>query len=277
MALELNWAGRVRFGAMLALGVSLLALPATTTNVFAQTAQGTPPGSAGAAPAPDNGTKPIMDQVVLDLLKKAMTRIASAPSFSVETFGTREVPTSQGQMLTLFDSADVEIKRPDKLMAEIRAGDSEIDVYYDGKTIALSDDKAKLYAVADAPATLDAFLTDAAKTQGIHLPMADFLASDPYAQLTAGLTNAYDAGTTDLNGTSVRHLVFAKPGVEYQLWLDSKTDLPRMMAVTYVDAPRAPRFSVSFRDWKFRDRPDSKFRFSPNKSAAKIDFLPAPK
>ena len=180
-------------------------------------------------------------------------------------------------MLTLFDSANVAVKRPDKLKAEIRAGDTEIDVYYDGKTVTLSDDKAKLYAVADAPATLDAFLTDAATKQGVHLPMADFLASDPHAQLTAGLTHAYDAGTTTLDGKSVRHLVFAKPGVEYQLWLDSKSDLPRMMAVTYVDAPRAPRFSVSFEDWKFRDRRDSNFSFSPGKSASKIDFLPAGK
>lgn len=275
MALELNWAGRVPFGAMLALGVSLLALPAATTTAHAQNAPATAPGSASAAP--DNGTKPIMDQAVLDLLKKATSRIASAPSFSVETFGAREVPTSQGQMLTLFDSAEVDVKRPDKLKAEIRAGDTDIDVYYDGKTITLSDDKAKLYAVANAPATLDAFLADAAKTHGIHLPMADFLASDPYAQLTAGLTHAYDAGTTLVDGKAVRHLVFAKPGVEYQLWLDSKTDLPRMLAVTYVDAPRAPRFSVTFEDWKFRDRRDSAFSFSPGKSASKIDFLPAPK
>ncbi|CAH1657695.1 MAG: DUF2092 domain-containing protein [Chelatococcus sp.] len=279
MALELNRPGRVRLGAVLAIGVSLL-LPPLTITAYAQNAQGTPPASTppaspGPAAAPADGNKPILDQAVLDLLKKATARIADAKAFSVETSGSREVPSSQGQMLTFFDTAEVDVKRPNKLKAEIRGGNSEVDVYYDGKSVTIFDDKAKLYAVAEAPATLDAFLTDAAQKRGIHFPMADFLVSDPYSQLASGLTNAYEAGQTTVDGKAVRHLVFAKPGIEYQLWLDTKSNLPRLMTVTYLDVPKSPRFAVSFKDWEFRDRPDSRFRFSPGKSDAKIDFLPA--
>ncbi|CAH1679350.1 conserved hypothetical protein [Hyphomicrobiales bacterium] len=270
MALELNRAGCARWGAVLAIGVSLF-LPPLTTTAYAQTAQGTSPGSSAA---PADGTKPIVDQAVLDLLKKATGRIADAKSFSVETTGSREVPSSQGQMLTFFDTAEVDVKRPNKLKAEIKGGNGEVDVYYDGKSVTIFDDKAKLYAVAEAPDTLDAFLTDVAQKRGIHFPMADFLVSDPYSQLASGLTNAYDVGQTIVDGKAVRHLAFAKPGVEYQLWLDAKTDLPRLMTVTYLDVPKSPRFTVSFKDWEFRNRPDSAFRFSPGKSDAKIDFLP---
>lgn len=278
MALQLNWVGRVRLGAMLAISAPLILLPVLSSGAKAQNAPAAPgsaPGTTTAPSTPSEISKPIVDQVVLDLLKKATARIADAKGFSVRTLGSREVPSSQGQMLTFFDTVEVDVKRPNKLKAEISAGGSDVNVYYDGKTLTVSDDDSKLYAVTPAPATLDAFVTDVAQKQGIYLPMADFIASDPFKQLTTGLTNAYDAGVTEIDGRAVRHLAFARPGLEYQLWLDAKTDLPRMMGVTYLDAPRAPHFTVTFKDWKFRDKPDSDFEFTPGRRAVKIDFLPA--
>ncbi|MFC7395818.1 DUF2092 domain-containing protein [Chelatococcus sp. GCM10030263] len=216
-----------------------------------------------------------MDQAALDALKKATARIAEAKSFSIKAFGSREVPSTQGQMLTVFDTVDVEIKRPNKLHADIRSGDNDLAVFYDGKTVTIADDEKKLYASAAAPDTLDAFLSEAAAKHGLQLPMADFLSSDPYAVLTKGLTNAYEVGPALIDGTATRHLAFAAQGLEYQLWLDAKTSLPRLMAVTYLDATRAPHFTIVFKDWSFRNVADSAFRFTPPKNAAKIEFLPA--
>jgi hypothetical protein len=275
-------AGRVRLRAMLLAAAPFVLVPIYSTAVSAQgtspqapAAQAAPASPAPQASAGQDGQKPIMDQAALDALKKATAKIAEAKSFSLKAYGSREVPSTQGQMLTFFDTVDVEVKRPNKLHADIRSGDNDLAVFYDGKTVTIADDAKKLYASAAAPDTLDAFLTEAAPKHGLQLPMADFLGSDPYAVLTKGLTNAYEVGPALIDGTATRHFAFAAPGLEYQLWLDAKTSLPRLMTVTYLDATRAPHFTVIFKDWSFRNVTDSAFRFTPPKNAAKIDFLPA--
>jgi hypothetical protein len=282
MPMKLTTAGSVQLRAMLlgATSVGLLAIwpnqaSAQTASPQTPAAQTAPSSAAPQAQASSDGQKPIMEQAALDALKKATTRIADAKSFSVKAFSSREVPSTQGQMLTFFDTVDVAVKRPDKLHADIRSGDNDLAVFYDGKTVTLADPAQKFYAAAPAPNTLDAFLTEAAQKHSIRLPMADFLGSDPYAVLSKGLTNAYEVGPALIDGAATRHYAFAASGLEYQLWLDAKTDLPRLMSVTYLDATRAPHFTIAFKDWSFRNVADSAFRFSPAKGSAKIEFLPA--
>ena len=231
--------------------------------------------AVGAANAEDaKPAAPIIEQSALDMLKVMSDKLAAAKSLTVDVRDLREVPTDQGQMLTLLNTANVTIERPNKLRVEDTMGSVDTLFVYDGKKLSVLDIPKNVYATADAPATIDEFLDFAAKEHGINFAMADFLTSDPYAGLTKGLTNAYEAPSSPIDGLETHHLVFAAPGIEWQLWLDATNGLPRLFTVTYLDRPRQPHFVAEFKNWDLNTPTDDAFAFTPPKDAVPIKFLP---
>ncbi|WP_208948152.1 DUF2092 domain-containing protein [Segnochrobactrum spirostomi] len=200
-------------------------------------------------PAAANGEQPIIEQKALDLLKAMSAKIAAAKSFSASIRDMREIPSSQGQMLTFFSSAKFAVERPNKMRADIVNDGVDTLAIYDGKTLTMFDEQKNFYVKADAPPTLDEMVKFASESHGIHFAIADFLFSDPYKIFSEGLTNAYVVGPTRIEGAPVQHLAFAAKGIEFELWLDDSSNLPRLFTVTYLDAPGVPHFLVQFTRW----------------------------
>lgn len=227
----------------------------------------------------EDAPKPVVQQEALDLLKKMSDTLKAAPAIKLQVLDFREVPTSQGQMITLVTSADITAERPNKFAAEAVINGVPTKFAYDGKTFAVYDAAKNVYASAPVAAeTLDGFFKALAEARGIEFSVADFLSSDPYAVLTKHLDNAYEVGTTTVDGVTATHLVFSAKGIEWQVWIDPATSLPRLFAATYTDAPREPRFLVSFRSIDLKAKPAAgTFTFAPPKDARAIEFLPAGK
>jgi hypothetical protein len=220
--------------------------------------------------------QPTAAQHALALLKQAADRLSAAKSFTVKTASSIETPSPGGPMITYFAGSTVAVQRPNKLMAR-RTGDGKnFDLYYDGKTFTGVDPKVNLYARMDAPPTLDALIPAIMEKVGIPLPYADLLFSDVYAALSKDLTYSEALGRVNVNGVPCEHLVFAAPGIEWQIWLGPQQDpLPRRLAVTYLDDERRPRFLVTFSDWDLKARlPASRFEYTPPSKAKQIDFRP---
>lgn len=273
-----------RFDGMLGRGTRLMGAAAFAAVVgmaavpaFAQSAA--PATNAQPEnPAAANGEQPIIEQKALDLLKAMSTKIAAAKTFSASIRDMREIPSSQGQMLTFFSSAKFAVERPNKMRADIINDGVDTLAIYDGKTLTMFDEQKNFYVKADAPPTLDELIKFAAQAHGIHFAIADFLASDPYAVFSEGLTNAYVVGPTKIEGAPVQHLAFAAKGIEFELWLDDSSNLPRLFTVTYLDAPGVPHFLVQFTRWSPDvSFPGDFFTFTPPKGATAIDFLPPEK
>lgn len=249
--------------AMLALGVA-----------GAARAQDAPAPAAGqpAAAAP---AAPILDQAALDVLKATTSKIAAAKAFEIGVRDLRDVPSDQGQTMIFVNEADVTVQRPDKLRLEGSIGGADTTVLYDGETLAIYDAEKNVVAKAEVAGTLDDMIEAASAKYGVHFAFADFLFSDPYAILTKGLTHAYEAPATEVDATDTRHLIFAAPGVEWQLWIDPETTLPRMFAVTYTDRPDRPRFLVDFLSWSLDPEiDDGDFELALPDDATVIEFLP---
>ena len=229
-----------------------------------------------SAPPPVQATAPstrVMEQGALDLVKKMSAKLAATPAFLVRTRSSLEAPGGAGQFLTFFTESVVAVKRPNQLSAEIRGDAPPFDFYFDGAKMTAYEPTHQFYATTDAPRTLDELVPFAAKTAGILLPFEDVLYSDPYAILTQDATRAFYAGFSVIRGARCEHVALAAPGIDGQLWIDAKTDLPCLIAGTLTHVQGAPRFMVEYYDWKLKpELPDKLFTFAKPEGAKPMDF-----
>jgi hypothetical protein len=149
------------------------------------------------------------------------------------------------------------------------------DFYYDGANIVAYAPQNKVYSITKAPGTIDEMFRVLEAKTGIQFPAADMLYTDPYAELTKGLTSAFVVGKSRADGVPCEHLAFMNPGIHWQVWVDAgKIPLPQRLAVTYADVPNFPRRLVEFSDWNLQPKlSDSDFVFQIPPDARQIDFL----
>jgi hypothetical protein len=70
-----------------------------------------------------------------------------------------------------------------------------------------------------------------------------------------------------------RHLGFRQESVDWQIWIDDSTNLPRKLVITYKEQPGHPEFTAFFNKWNLSaDAPDSAFAFKPPADAKRADF-----
>ncbi len=236
--------------------------------------------SKPAAPAPEapqpaaSAPKPVMDQHALDLLKRMSDTLAAAKTFSYRSHGMAEFPAHTGQFLTFFGDTEVALERPNKLRGKVSGDMPPFHIVYDGSKVSAYDPEKNLYAVTDAPATIDETLKLLIEKSGIDFPASDILSSDPYAVMTRGVDSAFVVGSSVVEGFPCEHLAFMGPGVNWEIWIDSgKTPVPRRFAVTYKEATNFPRFMVEFSNWKLNPKfPAGQFAFKPPAQAKQIEF-----
>jgi hypothetical protein len=219
---------------------------------------------------------PTPTQRALALLKPAVDRLSAAKAFTFRTHSMVEVPSPSGQRINYSFNSEVTVQRPNKLVSK-RIGDGPaFDLYYDGKDFSGVDEKLGLYAQINAPATLDGLIPLMMEKTGIYFPTVDLLYSDVYESLTRDLTHAYWVGKTTVAGVGCDHLVFAAPGVEWQIWVGPKqAPLPRRLMASHPLGVRQPRFMVTFSDWDFETALSAEqFEFKKPPGAKQIEFPP---
>jgi hypothetical protein len=201
---------------------------------------------------------------------------ASAFSFAAHTI--REYPDAQtGELLHVFHSFVVTVKRPDRLLVEGTGDDGARKLIYDGKTADLVLDGGKKYASIPSPNTIEGMLQEVVGKLGVDFPLADLLTSDPAKSVLNGVTGGRVIGTVPVNGVPCTHLFFTQTGVELELWIEQgEQAVPRRVVVTYRSVDGSPSFIAQLDDWKFDVHPaDSDFAFTPPAGAVKVDLKPA--
>jgi hypothetical protein len=225
--------------------------------------------SAQAQPA---GIAPEAQQI----LKASTDFLARQQRFSVETRNTLEIVLKNGQKIEFNHQARQSVQRPNKLRAE-RTGDLVSQLFvYDGKTLTLLEPKAKVYAQAAAPDTLEGMLDFARSTLDIVAPAGDLLYQDAYAILMDGVTDGFVVGKAVIEGVRCDQLAFRAPWVDWQIWIqEGAQPLPRRIVITTRDLPNAPQFAVTVTKWDLKPTfgPQT-FVFQPPAGATKVEFLP---
>jgi hypothetical protein len=219
---------------------------------------------------------PVVDPAAVGTLQRMTEYLGSLQQFSVNTQNTLEDELDSGHRVDHDISAEVIISRPNKLHAE-RKGDLIDQVfYYDGKTLTLYNPSDKVYATEPAPATIEGMLDYARESLGLTIPAADLVYRYAFPLLMKDVNLATVVGKAVIDGVRCDHLLFSRPGVDFQVWVaDSGQPLPRKYVVTDTATPGRISITTVMRDWNVAPAvSDARFTFAPPQGARRITFMP---
>jgi hypothetical protein len=218
---------------------------------------------------------PAVDPAAVQKLKTMTEFLDRQPRFSVRTQSTLEDMHLSGHRIDFDVAANVTVVRPNKLRAT-RVGD-EMDqrLYYDGKTMTLYNPAQKVYATEAAPPTVETMIDFARETIGILLPAADLLYRNAFPLFMQDVTFATVVGKSVIGGVTCDHLLFSRPGVDFQVWIaEGSKPWPCKYTVTETDTPALLSITTRLSDWNASPAvDDAQFRFTPPKGTEKIRFL----
>ena len=201
------------------------------------------------SPSPAQATSRV-DPQALEALRRMSATLGAAKAFTFRSRSIVEVPAKTGQFITLFSTAEVALKRPDKLRARLIGEAPHFDFYFDGATASAFAPVTRVYSTVEAPSTIDTMLPVLQQETGIRFASAPLLFSDPYGVLTRKLISGMVVGSAMVNGRPCQHFAFRSPGVNWEIWVESgQRALPWRLAVTFTDRANFPHVLVEFLNW----------------------------
>jgi len=232
---------------LLALG-ALLAIPNAQGKPQAAKKKGKTTATE-ASPAPE--ATPSLEPKALDILKAASSRLAAARTLKFNAVHFYESSSRHGHPLAFTTKSEVALQRPDKLRVIMSADGPASEFYYDGKKMMAYAPAENLVAIADAPGTLDAALEQAYNSAAIYFPFADWIVTDPYKEMSDGMTLAYYIGQSKVVGRTTTDMVaYIDHGVFIQAWIGADDKLPRLLHATYLEDPERLRHTLILSDWQ---------------------------
>lgn len=219
---------------------------------------------------------PAVDPAAVRILKQMTDFLDGLQQFSVQTQSIIEELHVSGHRIDRDLSASVTVKRPNKLRAARAGGLMDQRFFYDGRTLTLYNPSVKVYATQPAPATIEKMIDFARETVGILLPAADLLYRNAFPLLIQDVTLAKVVGKTVVGGVKCDHLLFSRPGVDFQVWVaEGKRPWPRRYVVTETATPSLLSITTVLSDWNLAPAvDDARFAFVPPKGTQAIPFMP---
>ena len=216
-----------------------------------------------------------VDPAAVQRLKQMTEFMDGLQQFSVQTQNVIEDLHISGHRIDRDMTATVTVKRPNKLRA-VRSGElAEQRFFYDGKTLTLHNPREKVYATEAAPPTVEKMIDFARETVGVLLPAADMLYRNAFPLMMQDVKLAAVVGKSMISGVKCDHLLFSRPGVDFQVWVaEGMQPFPCKYVVTETGTPALLSITTILSDWKTNPAvDDAQFRFVPPKDIQKIRFL----
>lgn len=179
------------------------------------------------------------------------------------------------QKLQFAGSADLRLRRPDRLAIDYRDDLSARRVWYDGSQLTLVDPEANVYASAEALSNIDDTLDHLERTYDLVMPLSDLLGEDAYSLIASRAISASYVGLHQVTGRACHHLAFVGESADLQLWIqDGDSPAPCKFVVDYKEEPGRPEYVVLMLDWEFGKKlSDSDFEPEIPDDARKIEFM----
>jgi hypothetical protein len=218
---------------------------------------------------------PAVDPAATKILKRMTDYLGSLKQFSVRTQNTMEDVLDSGHRVDFDVSASVIVSRPNKIRAE-RKGDLLDQIfYYNGKTLTLYNPSDKVYATEPAPVTFEGLFKFMYESLGLFVPVSDLVYRDAYPLLMQDVTFAAVVDKTFIGGVKCDHLLFSRPGVDFQVWVaEGSRPLPRKYVVTDTSTPALLSITTVMSDWNVAPAvADARFTFVPPKGTKPITFM----
>jgi hypothetical protein len=217
---------------------------------------------------------PAVDPAAVQTLKRMTDFLDGLQQFSVNAQIVVEEMHVSGHRVDYDMSVNVTIKRPNKMRA-LRTGElMNQRFFYDGKTMTAYNPDKKVYATEKAPDTVEKVITFARETAGVLLPAADLIYRNAFPLMIQDLTLAVVVGKAVVGGVRCDHLLFSRPGVDFQVWVsEGKQPFPRKYVVTETATPEKLAISSLLNNWNIAPAvDDAQFKFVPPKGTQAITF-----
>ena len=127
-------------------------------------------------------SRPEVDPLADYVMQQMAYRLASAKQVSFHLETNTDV-VDDGMRVRVDRTADVALRRPDRLMMHARGDEGRQGFRYDGRTATLYHVDMELYSSARTPGTIDDMLAHMFDQYGFTFPMADLVLSEPYVAL----------------------------------------------------------------------------------------------
>ncbi len=218
---------------------------------------------------------PAVDPAATRILKHMTDYLEGVKQFSVYTQNTLEDLITSGHRVDLDVSAKVVVSRPNKIRSERKGEQINQIFYYNGKNMTLFNPDHNVYSTMDAPDTFYGLFQFLYESLGFGLPISDLVHENTFQLLMEDVTLAQVVGKTHIDGISCDHLLFSRPGVDFQMWVaDGAKPLPLKYVVTDTATPAHLSVSTRLSDWNVDPIVDkSQFTFIQPEGAQEINFI----
>lgn len=231
---------------------------------------------SSAFAAEERANPPAVAPAAVQILRRMSDYLENLKMVSVYTQSTVEDLDAAGHRVDSDISARSIIVRPDKILTERRGDLIDQDFYYDGKSLTLCNPSDKVYATVSAPATIDEMLHFTRDKLGFSITISDLVYTNFCFLLMNHVTYAAVVDKAFINGIKCDHLIFSRPGVEFQLWVaESEPPLPYKYVVTDTGTPALLSVSTVISQWNLKpDVSAGRFTFVPPPGYKPITFMP---
>ncbi len=238
---------------------------------FAAEAQQT--ASKATNSSPQSNSQNIAPQAE-EVLRSACDYLGQAPWFTLSAELWHEHQGDSGEKLQYVRQAELEVKRPNRLHAEIHSPHSQRAFWFNGADLTVLDRKRNLFSSSRTSDNLDKALDSAREQFGIDLPLVDLAVSDPYKNATANVRKGIYMGLSAAMGYKCHHLAFVQDNVDWQVWIqEGPQPLIRKFVITHKNEPGSPEFTALITQWDMNSRiADATFHFEAPPGASKIEM-----
>jgi hypothetical protein len=242
----------------------ILALPAASPAADATK-------SAPAKTAPKAEAKPAIDDKAAQALDKACKALAALKSYAFKADVTLDKVYQDGSKIQSGRTMDVSVNRPGAFKVVTTGDEFSAVSNFDGKTFSMSLPGRKAYGQIEAAMDIDGLVETLASKYGIESPLGDLLVGEPCAKM-AYLAGFY-VGKAKVDGASCDHLFFQGRDVDWQLWVEDASGLPRKLVITEKKLPMAPQFTAVFSGWKTVEPQPALFAFAAPEGFTRDDAV----
>ncbi len=209
------------------------------------------------------------------ILRQMSDYLKTAGEFTFHADISYDAVLTSGEKIQYGGTADIAVRRPNRLHVAYRGDERQRRVFFNGRTITLYDVAANVYAVTEVPSEIDAAVDLIFKKFGFSVPIADLVYADPYATLTEKVQSGSLVGRHAVDGTPAYHLAFTQETIDWQIWIeDGPRPIPRKLLITYKNEPGSPQYTARLSGWEFQPRlSDHYFQFHPPAGAREMEFL----
>lgn len=110
---------------------------------------------------------------------------------------------------------------------------------------------------------------------GLFIPLSDLMWRNVFPLMMQGVTVAQVIGKEDIGGVTCDHLLFSRPGGDFQIWIpDSGRPLPLKYVVTDTGTPSLLSIVTIISNWNVSPAvTDAMFTFVPPKGVKAVAFM----